>query len=157
MSVSLDALASSTPTSGFLRSRLASCPEVVVKGGQHPSPYHDVVAWTDSGLSSANLHVTKLDGTEIYAAADAVFPDLLGDLVAYLHREGETYALAVDHIPSGTKILELPWVGFPLGSGPILGQNSVFFESRSSRRTHAVWRAPLDGDSDQRSRVDPPV
>lgn len=113
--------------------------KIVIPGGNHPSPDGDRIAWTEWGNDDW-LHVTNIDGTEVYKVAGGIFPYLRGDLVAYLKKEEETYALKVDDVVRANNLLSLPWAGFPFGSGPILTHDEVFFESAANRAAHAIWR-----------------
>ena len=120
----------------------------LISGGNHPSPDNGRIAWTEWGNDDW-LHVTEIGGREIYKVAGGIFPYLRGSLVAYLKKEGTTYALFVDDIHRAKNLFSLPWVGFPAGSGPVLSRNEVFFESTANRATHAVWRTtakPSDGE-----------
>lgn len=123
--------------------------KLLLPGANNPSPDGDLIAWTEWG-SDDWLHVTKLDGTEVYKAAGGIFPSLKGNLVAYLKNNGDTYELRVDDIERQRNVFSLPWVGFPMGSGPLLTRDEMFFESRANRATNAVWRttAKLVGGSD---------
>ncbi|MGI8515402.1 MAG: hypothetical protein ACR2NT_09740 [Acidimicrobiia bacterium] len=114
--------------------------EDLIVGGTHPSPSGERMAWTAWGGDDAHLHVTSLDGQELYSAPNAIFPHLDGDLVAYLTpRPDGGYALLVDDIRSGQNAFELDWVGFPMGSGPRLSDGRLFFESRANSDVHAIW------------------
>lgn len=112
----------------------------LIVGGTHPSPSGDLIAWTDWNKDEAALHVTRRNGEEVYNTPDAIFPNLNGDLVAYLRPTGEGgHSLVVDDIRSGNNAFELPWVGFPMGSGPLIVDGQLFFESRTGSDVHSIW------------------
>jgi hypothetical protein len=113
--------------------------KTVIDGANHPSPDGDLIAWTEWGNDDW-MHVTKLDGTEVYRAPNGIFPSLRGTVVAYLRLKNNNYELMVDDIERGRNAFSLPWVGFPMGGGPVLAHDEVFFESRTNRPTNAIWK-----------------
>lgn len=116
--------------------------KTLTRNGTHPSPYGELVAWTD-WKGDESLHVTKFDGTEIYVSKNAIFPCLWENLVAYLQLENDIYSLVIDDVTTGSNVLRVPSVGFPIGSGIAMGQDAVFFESKANRAVHAIWRKTL--------------
>lgn len=116
--------------------------KTVTTNGTHPSPYGELIAWTD-WKGNASLHVTRFDGTEIFTSQNAVFPCLRENFVAYLQIENEVYSLVIDDVTTGGNVLRLPSVGFPIGNGIALAQNEVFFESKTNRPVHAIWRKTI--------------
>ncbi len=117
--------------------------KTVTTNGTHPSPFGELIAWTD-WKGDASLHVTRFDGTEIYVAQNAVFPCLRGNFVAYLQIENDIYSLVIDEVTTGDNVLRLPSVGFPMGNGIALAQDAVFFESKTNRPVHAIWRKTIE-------------
>lgn len=117
--------------------------KTVTTNGTHPSPHGELVAWTD-WKGDASLHVTRFDGTEIYVSQNAVFPCLREDFVAYLQIENDIYSLVIDDVTTGGNVLRLPSVGFPIGNGIALAQDAVFFESKTNRPVHAIWRKTIE-------------
>lgn len=117
--------------------------KTLTRNGTHPSPYGELVAWTD-WKGDASLHVTNFDGTEIYVSKNAIFPCLWENLVAYLQLEDDIYSLVIDDVTTGSNVFRLPSVGFPIGSGMAMAQNAVFFESKANRPVHAIWRKTFE-------------
>ncbi len=115
----------------------------ITNSGTQPSPYGDLVAWIDWRRADARLHVTRFDGTEVYSVGSAIFPYLWKNYVSYLVSENDSYTLVVDDIYTGSSVLSLPWVGFPMGDGSCLAQGEVFFESKAGRGVHAIWHESL--------------
>lgn len=119
-------------------------PRTLVEGS-HPSPWGTQVAWADWN-PNPDVHVTRLDGHEVYRAENGITPNLHGSHLAYLRPQEDGYSLVVDDISSSKNVLEIPWVGFPVGSGPVLANDDVYFESRANRSVHAIWRMQVKSD-----------
>lgn len=117
--------------------------KTITRNGTHPSAFGELIAWTD-WKDGSSLHVTDLRGSDIYGVSNAIFPCLRENLVAYLRSENDTYSLVIDDISKGVNILHLPFIGFPIGNGPALSQDAVYFESRTGRPVHAIWRKLID-------------
>jgi hypothetical protein len=111
----------------------------VASGANNPSPSAELIAWSEWGNDDW-VHVTKLDGSEIYKAPRGFFPNLKGDLLAYLRKTEEGYELNVDDVDRKTNVFVLPSVGFPTGGGPVLAHDELFFESLYGRPVNAIWR-----------------
>jgi hypothetical protein len=111
----------------------------IASGANHPSPDGEQIAWSEWGNDDW-VHVTKLDGSEIYRAPRGFFPSLKGDLLAYLRKTEEGYELSVDDVDRKSNLFVLPSVGFPTGGGPVLAHDELFFESPFGRPVNAIWR-----------------
>lgn len=102
------------------------------------------LAWCDwPGGAEPNLHIADLDGAEVRECGVGIFPDTLGDRVAFLRPARGSYDLVVVDIPSGKVLIEVSAVGFPVGHGPVLAASDVYLEARNGLPTHGLWRIPL--------------
>ncbi len=107
-----------------------------------PSPSGRLIAYQDWGPES-KIHVINTDGNEIYTAENGFFPSLSGKYLSYYRGGNEKYSLLVDNIETGQNLLELNWVGWPMGGTASIGEKAVYFESRSGKDVHAIWKAVL--------------
>jgi hypothetical protein len=46
-------------------------------------------------------------------------------VLAYLVAEDDSHTLMIDDVARGENMIKVPDVGFPIGSGPVLGENVV--------------------------------
>lgn len=106
------------------------------------SPSGSLIAYQDWAPDS-KIHVIDAQGKEVYAAENGFFPALNGKYLSYYRGRDEKYTLLVDNIETGQNLLELNWVGWPMGGTAAIGKDAVYFESRSGKDVHAIWKAVL--------------
>jgi hypothetical protein len=61
-------------------------------------------------------------------------------VLAYLVKEGDDHTLKVDDVMRRENILSAPRIGFPVGSGPVIGKGAIFFESKQDRSVHSIYQ-----------------
>jgi hypothetical protein len=112
---------------------------ILIPSGSHPSPSGDLVAWAD-WVADSEIHVTSITGEEVFSGEKGIFPSLCGTTIAYLQPSDDTHILVVQDIYDTDAKVVLPWVGFPIGSGPVVTEDGVYFESSTGRERHAIWQ-----------------
>jgi len=113
----------------------------LVKSASQPSPSGERVAWVDWNSSNPGVHVSDFSGKELYFVQDGSFPHLMGDVVAYLVIDGQGFSLAVDDVVRKRNILTLPNVGSPIGAGPILSNDAIYFESKGKDSLNVILKS----------------
>jgi hypothetical protein len=112
---------------------------ILISSGSHPSPSGELVAWAD-WIADSEIHVTSITGEEVFSGEKGIFPSLCGTTIAYLQPSDDTHILVVQDIYDTDAKVVLPWVGFPIGSGPVVTEDGVYFESSTGRERHAIWQ-----------------
>ncbi|MCP2242888.1 hypothetical protein [Lentzea aerocolonigenes] len=112
----------------------------LLASASQPSASGERIAWVDWRSSRPRVHVSTFEGSEIYSASGGFFPHLRGDVLAYLVADGDSHSLVVDDVVRGENILSVPKVGFPIGSALAITEDAIYFESKSNREVHAIFR-----------------
>jgi|GEM_PF-5675248 len=108
-------------------------------GANHVSPTDELVAWTEYPDEKIITHVTNYAGKDVYKVENATFPNLLDNKLTYLRRlPDNSYGMVVADISTGQELLDEDWVGFPMGRGPQLFQNDVYFETKAHQQRNTI-------------------
>jgi hypothetical protein len=116
---------------------------ILVRGGQQPAVHDALLAWTDVGALPAVRVWNLASGQGQVISRSGIMPDVRLGRVAYLERRGDMYDVRVVSFPGLEEVAAVRNVGFPVGRGPMLTDDSVVWESGAGGSEHRLWSMKL--------------
>ena len=115
--------------------------KIFQKKANWASPTDELVAWTKYPDATPTTYVSDYDGKDVFEVANSTFPYLSEKYLTYLELiNNNRYSLVLVDIITGDRILDEKWVGFPMGRGPIIAGDYVYFETRADNEINKVMK-----------------
>ncbi len=116
--------------------------EVILSGMGHPAPCGGMLA--SSIWPGSDPEIVVYDETQKERLrTTGIFPHLDGSRLAFLRPADDGHDLIVMDVDREAVVVDLRAVGFPAGSGPVVDDDWVYFESAADRGVHAVYRSAI--------------